>query len=149
MAPLGMHFCDVEHSPRIIQLRTRQAQRVNEQLAEINIGGNANLLVHALYSFAATTIYARFFEFSRHNLKKACITLNAAKLRFIPATGRPPELTDDVREQVVMLSQVIYLENYMFLAIDEVEPKMATRIEKEFRHELQASVRFPTPCGVD
>ena len=95
------------------------------------------------------TLQARFFEFARYNLKKACIALNAAKLRFIPDTGRPPELTDDVREKVVMLSQVIYLENYMFLAVDDVEPKMAARIEKEFRHELQVRVCFPASYGVD
>ena len=149
MAPLGMHFCGVEHSPGIIQIRTRQAQRVYEQLAEINMGSDANLLVHTLYSFAAMNLHARYFELARHHLKRACIALNAAKLRFIPATGRPPELTDDVREQVVTLSQVIYLESYLFLAVDEIEPKMTTRIEKEFRHELQVRVCFPTPYCAD
>ena len=149
MAPVGMHFCDVEHSPGIIRLRTKHAQRAYEQLAEINMGNNASLLVHALFFSASMTLQARFFEFARYNLKKACIALNAAKLRFIPDTGRPPELTDDVREKVVMLSQVIYLENYMFLAVDDVEPKMAARIEKEFRHELQVRVCFPASYGVD
>ena len=149
MAPVGMHFCDVEHSPRIIRLRTKHAQRAYEQLAEINMGNNASLLVYALFFFAATALHVGFFELARHDLKKACIALNATRLRFIPDTERPPKLTDDVREQLVMLSQVIYLENYMFLAVDEREPTMTTRIEKEFRHELQVRVCFPALYGVD
>ena len=149
MASVGMHFCNAKYSPRMIQLCTKYAQRTYEQLAEINIGNNASLLVHALFFFAVTTLQTRFFELARHNLKKACIALNAAKVRFIPDAERPPELTDDVREQVVMLSQVIYLENYMFLAMDDVEPKMATRIEKEFRDELQVRVYFPAPYSMD
>ena len=149
MAPLGMHFCGVKYTPRIIQMRTKQSQQVWEQLAEINVGGDTNLLVHALFAIASMSLHSRFFEFARHKLKKACIALNAAKLRFTPATGRPPELTDDVREQVVMLSQVIYLESYFFLAVDEIEPKMTTRIEKEFRHELQVRDRFPTVYNMD
>ena len=149
MAPVGMDFSNVEPSPRIMQLRAKHAQRLYEQLAEINMGNNASLLVHAFFFLAALLLHPKTFKVARHFLRKACIALNATKLRFIPDTGRPQELTDDVREQVVMLSQVIYLENYMFLAVDEVEPKMATRIEKEFRDELQVSVNFPTFYVVD
>ena len=149
MAPVGTDLSNAEPSPRIIQLRVKHSQRLYEQLAEISMGNNASLLVHAFFFLAAVLLRPKTFKFIRHFLKKACITLNVAKLRFIPDTGRPPELTDDVREQVVMLSQVIYLENYMFLAVDEVEPKMATRIEKEFRDELQVSVSFPASYVVD
>jgi hypothetical protein len=37
----------------------------------------------------------------------------------------------------------------MFLAVDGIEPKMTTRIEKEFLNELQVSVFFLAFCGVD
>jgi len=48
-----------------------------------------------------------------------------------------------------VLSQIIYFESYMFLAVDGIEPKLITRIEKEFRYELQVSVRFLTALGED
>ena len=150
MTPLGIYFCaGVSHSPEIIQLRAKYAQRAYEQLADLVTGGNTDLLVQGFFSMAAMCLHARYFEIARHNLKKACIALNAAKLRFVSAAGRPPALTEDVRERLVTLSQVIYWENYMFLAVDEIEPMMAARIEKEFRHELQVRGSFSAPCGVD
>lgn len=63
--------------------------------------------------------------------------LHAANLRFVPAIGSPPGLSEDVRERAVVLSQIIYFESYMFLAVDGAEPKFISRIEKEFRYELQ------------
>ena len=99
-------------------------------------------------SLVAMSIHARWLSPARQWLAKACISLNAANLRFIPATGRPPGLTEDVRERLVALSQVIYLESYMFLAVDGTEPMMAVRIEKEFRDDLQVRVRPLTPPDV-
>jgi len=37
----------------------------------------------------------------------------------------------------------------MFLAVDGTEPKMATRIEKEFRYEFQVRAHFLVPNGMD
>ena len=91
------------------------------------------------------TLHSRWIDSARKCLTKTCIALNAANLRFIPATGRPPGLTEDVRERAVVLSQVIYLESYMFLAVDGTEPKMTVRIEKEFRHDLQVNVHPSLP----
>ena len=105
------------------------------------------MLVQVMFSITTMSLNARFLEFTRQYLTKTCIALNAKKLRFIPETGRPPELTEDLRERLVMLSQVIYLESYMFLAVDGIEPKMTTRIENEFRDELQVRVRFLTPAA--
>ena len=143
MAPFGMHFCaGLGQLPGIMQLRAKHAQRVFEQLTEVVIGGDANLLVHAFFSMAAMSLYAKFLKFARHNLLKACIALNAANLRFIPTTGYPSGLTEEAHERIVILSQVVYLENYMFLVVDGIKPEMAARIEKEFRHELQVTVTF-------
>ena len=148
MTVLGMHFCAVECSPRMLRLRARYAQRVFEQLVDIITGNNANLLVQVLLYIATMSLHARFFKFTREYLTKVGIALNAANIRFIPATGRPPGLTEDVRERVVVLSQIIYLESFMFLAVDGTEPKITARIEKEFRHELQVRVRLLTSCSV-
>lgn len=90
------------------------------------------------------TLHARWLGPSRQCLTKACIILNAATLRFIPATGRPPGLTEAVHERAVVLSQIVYYESYLFLAVDGTEPKLATRIEREFRQELQVRVRLLT-----
>lgn len=149
LAAFGMHFCaDIGDSPKIVQLRAKHGQRALEQVAEVNGGTNAEVSVHVLLSLAAMTLHARWTERARQFLTKACIALNAANIQFIPATGRPPGLTEDVSERLVVLSQVIYLENYLFLAVDGTEPKMTARIEKEFRREVEVRVLFPVPCGV-
>ena len=150
MAGLGVHFCaGVGLSPGMIQRRTRNVQRALELLSEITRGSNADLWVQVLVSLVALTLHARWFKPSRQCLMKACIILRTADLRFVPAVGRPPGLSEDVRERAVVLSQVIYFESYMFLAVDGTAPKLATRIEREFRYELQVRVRFLTPRGVD
>ena len=149
MGPLGTHFCtDFKDSPGVIRFLAKHTQRAFELLAELIMGNHVSLLVQVLISIASMSIHTRFPDFSRHHLRKACISLNAAKLQFIPVTGRPPELSEEVRERVVVLSQIVYLENYMFLAVDGIEAKMAARIEEEFRHELRVRVRLHTPCGV-
>jgi len=134
--------------PAILRLLAKHGQLVLEQLAEIIKGSDAYLKVQALLYFATGGLYEGWFKHPRHHLTRACIALGAAKLRFIPATGRPPGLTDDVYERLLILSQIVYFENYMFLAVDGVEPKMAAQIEEEFRHELQVRGGFLFVCGV-
>ena len=142
-AGLGMHFrADDTNSPQMVQLHAKHSQLSWEQIAEISKGNDATLKAQAFLKIATTSLYVRWFDFGRQYLTKACIALNAAKLQFIPTTGHPPELTEDVLERLAILSQNIYFENYMFLAVDGKEPKMTARIEKEFRHELQASLRY-------
>jgi len=150
MAGLGVHFCaGVESSPGMNQVRANHVRRARELLEEITRGGDASLKVQVLVSLAAMTLHARWFDPSRKCLTKACMILNAANLWFIPATGRIPEFTEDVHERAVVLSQIIYFESYLFLAVDGTDSKMATRIEKEFRHELQVRARLLTSHGMD
>jgi len=150
MAAFGTSFwVDVGLSPEMTQRNAINVQRGYEQFAEITRGSNADLTVQVLVSIAAMTLHVRWFNYSRQSLTRACIILHAANLRFIPAIGCPPGLSEDVRERVVVLSQVIYFESYMFLAVDGTEPELVTRIEKEFRYELQVRVRFLTPRGMD
>ena len=149
MAGLGMYFCaGIGHSPRMVLMRARHAQRALEQVVEVSGGSNADLTVQVLFSLTSMTLHSRWSDSARKCLTKTCIALNAANLRFIPASPHPPGLTEDVRERAVVLSQVIYLESYMFLAVDGTEPKMTTRIEKEFQHDLQVRVRSLAPYDV-
>jgi len=114
MAGLGMYFCaGTGHSPRMVLLRAKHAQRALEQVAEISAGSDANLTVQVLFSLTSTTLHSRWIDSARKCLTKTCIVLNAANLRFIPATDRPPGLTEGVRERAVVFSQVIYLESYV------------------------------------
>ena len=137
-AGLGMHFrVNASDTPEMVRLHAKHAQLAWEQIAEISKGDDANLKAQAFLQVATSSLYGRWFKFSRRYLTRACIVLNASKLSFIPTTGRPPELTEDVFERFAILSQNIYFENYMFLAVDGMEPKMTTRIENEFQHELQ------------
>jgi hypothetical protein len=85
-------------------------------------------------------IFQRWFRPARAYLTEACDTIDAANLGFIPFFGRPPELTEEVQERLAVLSQIVYMENYMFLAIDRTPPNMAARIEEEFRYELQVGI---------
>ena len=149
LAGLGMYFCaGVEHSPTMVFRRAKHAQRASEQVAEANVGSDRDLAVQISLSLVAVSIHARWLDPASQWLAKTCISLNVANLRFIPATGRPPEFTEDIHERIVTLSQVIYLESYMFLAVNGTEPMMTVRIEKEFRQDLQVMVCFPTPRGV-
>jgi len=131
----------------MVLLHAKHAQRAFEKISEVSGGSNASLTVQVLFCLTSMTLHSRWPGFARKCLTKTCIALNAAGLRFIPATGRPPELTEDVRERVVVLSQVIYLESYMFLVVDGIEPKMTVRIEKEFRQDLQVRVFSLAPYG--
>lgn len=129
----------------MILLRAKHAQRTWESITEVSGGNDANLTVQVLYSLTSMTIYSRWLDYARKCLTNTCIALNAAGLRFIPATDHPPKLTEDVRERAVVFSQVIYLETYMFLTVDGREPKMTVRIEKEFRHDLQVGSASSLP----
>ena len=135
-----MHFrANVLDTPDMVQLHAKHSQLAWEQIAEISKGYDAHLKAQIYLLIATASLYARWFEFCRQYLTKACIVINAAKLRFIPDTGRPPDLTEDVFERLAILSQNIYFENYMYLAVDGVDPKMTPRIEEEFRRDLQVS----------
>lgn len=139
---LGIYFCTgIGDSPTTVLLHARHAQRAFEQISEVSGGSNASLTVQVLFSLTSMTLHSRWLGFARKCLIKTCVALNAAGLRFIPVDGRPPGFTEDVRERLVVLSQVIHLENYMFLTIDGMEPKMTARIEKEFRDDLQVKIR--------
>jgi hypothetical protein len=150
-AGLGMHFRAnvTADSPERVRLHAKHGQLAWEQIAEISGGNDASLKAQAFLQIASASLYGRWFEFSRQYLMKACLALNAAKLQFVPNSGRPPELSEDVLESLAILSQNIYFANYMFLAVDGKGPEMTARIEREFRHELPASLCFVAHCGRD
>ena len=78
-----------------------------------------------------------FIASTRLYLLKLCDIINESNLQFLPTYGRPPELSDRVRESAVVLSQAIYLEKYLYLTLGGSAPTMTARIEREFRLDLQ------------
>ena len=86
----------------MVRLHAKYAQLASEQVAEISKGSVATVKAHVFLYVATSSLHGRWFEHSRQYLTKACIALNAAKPRFVPATGRPPELTEDVYEGLIL-----------------------------------------------
>jgi hypothetical protein len=138
---LGMHLRGgVGDSPAMIRLHAKHAQRSVEQMSEADKSDNAELKAQMYLYPAFGCLFQRWFKPARIYLAKACDIVDAANMRFIPVFGRPPELTEEVQENLAVLSQTVYIENYLSLAIDRTPPTMTVRIENEFRHELQVRV---------
>ena len=138
---IGMHLCaGVGDSPAMLQLQKKHAQRTLEHMSIAGKSDNAELQVQIFLSTASGCLFQRMFQPARFYLTKACGVMNAADMRFIPVFGRPPELTEEVQERLAALSQIVYMENYLFLAIDRTPPTMTARIEKEFRRGLQVRI---------
>ena len=133
-----MHFYEgMENYPAMIRLQARYIQRCLESLVDIFKEHDWELRAQAaLWVTAACTIlWANDFAFVY--IQRCCDAVNAAKLQFVPMYGRPPELSDDLHEKFSVLSQIIYFENFAFLACGGAEPTVTARIEKEFRNQLQ------------
>jgi hypothetical protein len=60
-------------------------------------------------------------------------------MRFIPKYEHPPPYSDEIHEKSTVLSQIIWMENLFFLTCGGERPKLTTKIEEEFRHELPVS----------
>ena len=134
----GMHLCGpLDDSPAMIRLQARYAQKAWETLADISRTGNQKLKAQGLLLFVYALVVMGFPKTTRLYLSKLDKIIDEANLRFLPEYGRPPELSEQVREDVVMLSQAIYLDNYISLTLDGSAPMLIARIEREFRLDLQ------------
>ena len=116
----------------MIRLHARHAQRALEQTLEASKTDNVELKAQVYLNHTSGCISQRWFQMARSFLTKGCSAVNATNLQFIPAFGRPSELA--------VPSQLVYLENYLFLASDRMKPKMTTRLEKEFQREFQVRI---------
>lgn len=133
----GMHVCGaLEETPAMVRLQARYAQMAWETLVMVFETEKHRLKVQSLLLLIHAFVFVRFTVGAQLYLFKACKIIEKAKLQFLPTYGRPAELSEQVREDASVLSQVIYLENYFYLAMGGSPPVM-TRIEKEFRLDLQ------------
>ena len=138
----GMHYSSlVEDSPPMILLHARYIQSFWEELANIHQGNNYDLKVQSLLFLIAGCIFVRLPRLAGLYLWKTCQMLNAAEMRFIPKYGHPPPYSEEVHEKSTVLSQLIWMESYLYLTCYGDRPKMTTRIEEEFRNDLPVSFR--------
>lgn len=137
---LGMHHSTIlKSSPPMFLLHARYIQRFWEELAAIQQGEDFDLKVQAMLFLTSACIFVRLVQVASLYLWKTCKILNGADIRFMPKYGHPPPLSDEIHERSTVLSQIIWMENYLFLACDGERPKLTTRIEIEFRNDLPVS----------
>ena len=97
---LGVNFhAGIRDSPTTVPQRAKYGQLTHEYTVEISKGNDACLKIQVFFYIATTSLYGRWFVYARQSLTRACLALNAAKLRFIPDAGRPPGFTEDVHDQ--------------------------------------------------
>jgi len=138
---IGMHLCGApDESPAMIQLQARYVQKAFESLIEIYKTGDQKLKAQGLLSFVHALIIMGFMNGAQLYLSKLCKLIDDANLQFLPVYGRPPELSEQVREDAVVLSQGIYLVNYLHLILGHPAPGMVARIEREFRTDFQVRI---------
>ncbi|KAF9646810.1 hypothetical protein BDM02DRAFT_2889392 [Thelephora ganbajun] len=134
---LGMHFCEgMGNLPAMIRLQAKYLQTCLELLADIFKGHDWELRAQAVLWAVVGSVISWQSHLTTLYVKKSCEAVNTAKLQFVPTYGRPPAFSEDLHEKFCVLSQVIYFENFSFLACGGAEPSMTARIEKEFRHRL-------------
>lgn len=138
---IGMHFCDgIGNSPAMITLYAKYVQRALELLSDL-LGGIAasrewELQAQVTLWITMGSIIMRLNQVTFGYIKKACEAVHSGGLRFVPTYGRPPAFSDELHEKLSVLSQIIYFENFIFLACGGAQPTMSARLEKEFRHKL-------------
>ena len=135
---MGMVLSGIpEKTPAIVRLHARYAQRAWESLIQLNQTNQervkAQALVVVVHCFVLTGLNAT----GQLYLLKGCKTIEKANLRFLPEYGPPAEFTDQIREDTSALSQLIYLENYFYLALGGPAPVKTARLEIEFRSDLR------------
>ena len=136
----GMYLCRDPVSPVMVRLQARYAQMTWESFIEIPKAGNQRLRAQGLLLFVHTLAVMGFTLGAQLYLPMICKIIDEANLRFLPVYGRPPKLSEQVREDAAVLSQAIYLENYFHLALGGPAPAMTAGIEGEFLQDLQVRI---------
>jgi len=137
---VGTHLCEtLDESPAMVRLQARYNQKAWESFIEIH-RTDQRLAAQGLLFCVHSLLIMGFPPAVWFYLPKVCDLIDDGNLRFLPVYGRPPELSDQVREDAAVLSQAIYLENYFYLALDGPAPARTTKIEREFRQEFQVRI---------
>jgi len=125
------------NSPTMIHLHARHMQSTLESLADVFQGHDWELRALVAVWVISGSIILSADDMVHMYMQRSCEAVNAAKLRFIPTYGRPPEFSEDLHERLSVLSQIIYFENFLFLTCGGAKPTMTAKLEEEFRCRLQ------------
>ena len=137
---LGMHYCaTLPNGKTAIIMQARYAQLTWESMASISKDQDYFLLLEAMFALAASCVLLRWLSLTQAYLLKAVRIANERHITFVPEDSPAPVFSGDVHEHIVQLSQLIYLENFLFLTRHGGEPKATSRLEKEFRTELEVT----------
>lgn len=135
---LGMHYCKtLPDGKTAIIIQARYAQLTWESMANISRERDRFLLLEAMFALASSCIFLRWLDITQAYLLKAIHIANECRISFVPKDSPVPVFSGDVHEQIAQLSQLIYLENFLFLTRNCAEPRATARLEKEFRTELE------------
>ena len=138
---VGVHICGVpEGAPAMIHMQARYVQMAWESFLRLSKTDQERTKAQALVLIVHGSIMVGFKATAQLHLLKASEIIEKARFQFLPEYGPPPQLSDQVREAISVLSQVIYLENYLYLTMDGSVPVKTARIEREFRSDLQVRV---------
>jgi len=137
---VGTYLCEVlDGSPAMVQLQARYFQEAWESFIEI-YRTDQRLAAQGMLLFVHSLIIMGSLPDLQFYLLKVYDLIDNGDLRFLPVYGRPPELSDQVREDAAVLSQAIYLENYFYLALGGPAPTRTRKIEQEFRRDFQVRI---------
>jgi hypothetical protein len=134
---MGMYLSAPEETPAMVLLQARYLQKAWESLIQLTQTNLEREKVQALVLVAHGFIILRLNATAQLYFLKACKIIEKEKHRFIPDSGLPIVSSEQVREDASVLSQAIYLENYLYLTLGGIAPAKTARIEKEFRFDLQ------------
>ena len=138
---VGTHLCEtLDESPAMVLLTARYAQKAWEGLVVIYGTNDPKLKVQGLHLLMHAYIITGFPAGAEFYFWKACKLIEDGNLQFLPVYGRPPPLSDQVREDAAVLSQAIYLGNYFYLALGGPLPVKTATIEREFRQDFQVRI---------
>jgi hypothetical protein len=134
----GVHVCEApELTPFVVRLQARYVQMTLETSVQLNRTNQERTKVQALVSGTHASILVGFKAIAQLYLHRAYKIIEKANLRFLPEYGPPAKLSDQVREDISVLSQVIYLDNYLYLMLDGSAPVRTAEIEREFMLDLE------------
>jgi hypothetical protein len=137
---MGMQSCAPEHTTNVVLLQARYIQRSWESLAQLTQTNHEKEKAQALVQVAHGFIIIGLTATAQLYFLKACKIIDKQNFRFLPEYGPPLEFSEQVREDASVLSQAIYLENFLYLTLGGAAPAKTARIEREFRLDLQVGI---------
>jgi len=112
----------LDNTPATVQLQARRTQTGLECLAELFSGKDHRVKAQVATYVASGYAFINMPLTALLYIGKSCDFIKAGNLQFVPTCGRPPELSEDLHETLVFLSQTVYMANYLFLMCGGPEP---------------------------